>query len=93
MIDKTIEFCGRVANGAGIEVEPTESIKKLRQISVVTNSVVGVGLFTVGILLSSKALATIGILGMTGAAVMGVCNSFGKERRNQRMTSNMTEPI
>jgi len=79
MIDKTIDFCEKVANEAGVEVKLAEPIRKLKRVSVVTNSVVGVGLFTVGILLSSKALATIGVIGLAGAVVMAASNSVDKK--------------
>ena len=79
MIDKTIDFCEKAANEAGVEVKLAEPIRKLKRVSVVTNSVVGVGLFTVGILLSSKALATIGVIGLAGAVVMAASNSVDKK--------------
>jgi len=80
MIDKTIEFCERVTKEAGVEVKLAEPAKELMRVSVVTNSVVGVGLFTAGILLSSKVLATIGVIGLAGAVVMAASNSADKKR-------------
>jgi len=52
--------------------EPT---RQLRQVSVITNTVFGVGMTTVGVLLRSKPLAVIGIVGLAGAAAMVAVNA------------------
>jgi len=62
-----------------LEVKLAEPAKKLMRISVVSNSIVGVGLFTIGVLFSSKVLATIGVMGLAGAVVMAASNSVDKK--------------
>jgi len=79
MINKTIDLCEKFAKEAGVEVNLSEPVKKLRRVSVASNSAFGIGLVTVGVLFSSKALATLGVIGLAGAAVMAASNALDKE--------------
>ncbi|MCL2427222.1 MAG: hypothetical protein FWD05_12915 [Oscillospiraceae bacterium] len=79
MIDKVVDCCEKLTKKVGVEVKLDESVKKLKRVSIASNSLVGVGLVTVGLLLSSKVLATVGILGLAGAVAMAACNAGDKE--------------
>jgi len=81
MIKETIGFCEKLASEVGVEVKLTEPVKRLRRISIASNSAFGIGLFTVGVLLSSKILATVGVVSLVGAVVMATSN-FGDKAQN-----------
>jgi len=78
MIDKAIGFCEILVREVGVNLNLAEPVKRLRRISVASNSVFGIGLVTIGILLSSKVLATVGVVSLTGAVVMAASNSMDK---------------
>ena len=87
MVNTTIDFCEKLASEVGIDIKLAEPVKRLKRISVASNSIFGIGLVTIGVLLSSKVLATVGAVSLAGAVVMVASNSDKTQNKNQEASS------
>lgn len=67
MIDKTAAFFEGFAKNLGLSIKIPRPGKTMRKVSVITNSTVGIGLLVGGIVVSSKVLICLGVLGLAGA--------------------------
>ena len=72
MIDKTATFFEKFANDLGLSIKIPRPGKGTRNISIITNSTVGIGLIVTGAVVSSKALIVLGTVGLAGAAVVAL---------------------
>ncbi|MGM0167620.1 hypothetical protein IGI39_002604 [Enterococcus sp. AZ135] len=70
MFDSSAEYFEKMAEGMGIAIKIPRPSKKSLQASAKSNTVVGVGLIAGGVLLSSKAMFTLGVIGLAGATAL-----------------------
>lgn len=72
MINNSANFFEGFAKDLGLSIKIPRPGKALRKVCTVTNSVVGISFMVAGVIVSSKVLISIGVLGLTGAAVLAV---------------------
>ena len=72
MINKSVDFFENYASDLGLSIKIPRPGKAVRKVSAVTNGIVGVGLITSGVIISSKALISLGVLGLVGSAVLAI---------------------
>lgn len=70
MIKESADYFESIAGDLGISVKIPRPGKTARRFSAAANSIVSAGLITAGITTSSKALIGLGIIGLTGSAIL-----------------------
>lgn len=70
MFDSSATYFEKMADDLGLAIKIPRPSKKALQASARSNTVVGVGLIAGGVLLSSKAMFTLGIIGLAGASAL-----------------------
>lgn len=70
MFDHSAKYFEKVSEDMGVSIKIPRPSKKSIQASVKSNTVAGVGLVAGGVLLSSKAMVTLGILSIAGATAL-----------------------
>ncbi|MDT2522047.1 MULTISPECIES: hypothetical protein [Enterococcus] len=70
MFDSSAKYFEKMAEDMGVSIKIPRPSKKSLQASVKSNTVVGVGLMAGGVLLSSKAMFALGIVGLAGATAL-----------------------
>ncbi|BBM17033.1 MULTISPECIES: hypothetical protein [Enterococcus] len=70
MFDSSAKYFEKMAEDMGVSIKIPRPSKRSLQASAKSNTVVGVGLIAGGVLLSSKAMFTLGIIGLAGATAL-----------------------
>lgn len=70
MVNKTASYFENVANNLGLSIKIPRPSKKMKTVSIATNGLVGIGFIALGIGLRKVPIAFIGILGISGAALL-----------------------
>ncbi|MGG5371436.1 hypothetical protein [Enterococcus sp. AZ196] len=70
MFDHSAKYFEKMAEDMNVTIKIPRPTKRSLQASAKSNAVVGAGLLAGGVLLSSKAMFTLGIIGLAGATAL-----------------------
>lgn len=70
MIKETTDYFEKTAKQLGLTIQLPRPSKKMKTSSAITNGLIGVGLFTSGIILKKAPLTVLGVLGVAGAVLL-----------------------
>lgn len=70
MVNESAEYFERIAKQLGVSIKIPRPGRTMKNISALTNGLVGVGLITSGMVFRKVPLAVVGVLGIAGAALL-----------------------
>lgn len=70
MVNESAEYFERIAKQLGVSIKIPRLGRTMKNISALTNGLVGVGLITSGVVFRKVSLAMVGVLGIAGAALL-----------------------
>lgn len=72
MINESAEYFESIAKQLGVSIKIPRLGRTMKNISALTNGLVGVGLLTSGVVFRKVPLAMVGVLGITGASLLAL---------------------